>query len=66
MARNPEDHDLDVMAAAMEAQCRDYERTTGNPREVMWAQLPDALRPVIDDAQARFADMMRDGGHPGY
>jgi hypothetical protein len=65
MARS-KDRDLDFAAAAIEAQFRQYERETGNPREVMLAQMPDGLRPVFESAQERFADMKREAGKAGW
>lgn len=56
----------DVLAAAVEAQCREYERTTGNPREAMWARLGDSDRAAVQVAQEHHGDRMRDAGRPGW
>jgi len=56
----------DVLAAAVEAQCRQWERETGTPREAMWAQLSDADRIAVEQAQEHHADRMRAAGRAGW
>lgn len=63
---NNEQTTEDVLIAAIEAQCRQWERDTGTPREVMWNKLPDELRPAVEEAQALFADRMAHADRPGW
>jgi hypothetical protein len=50
----------DVLAAAVVAQLRQYERETGNQREVLLNQLDDESRIASEAAQDHHAARMRD------
>ncbi len=56
----------DLLAAAVDAQCKEFERKTGQPREVMWAKLSDRERISVQEAQDHHNARMRKLGRSGY
>lgn len=63
---NDEQTTEDVLAAAVEANFKTYEKKTGNPREVMLAQMSDEDRYAAEQAQAHHAGRMRAKDRPGW